>query len=112
MPTDSPRRPGGAAWTARTEPSTVRTPKPAPRTAEIQDSQPMLSPSTYSGAGAPRAIRPTASTGPAPNRAVSAGTTDCTATVTMRSTAVTTPAVLTLAPPATAYAGSEARVRQ
>ena len=58
------------------------------------------------------ATSPTTSTGPTPKRAVSAGIVACTAMVTTRKTAVTTPAVLSAAPPRTAYTGSDASVRQ
>jgi hypothetical protein len=58
------------------------------------------------------ATSPAASTGPSPKRAVNAGTVSCRAMVERRKTAVTTPAVLSAAPPPTAYAGSEASVRQ
>jgi hypothetical protein len=68
----------------------------------MPDSQTSPSPRAYSGAGAPSATSPAASTRTAPNRAVSAGTVDCTAMVTARNTAVTRPAVFSSAPPATA----------
>src|SRR3712207_4521854 len=111
LPIYSPRRSAGATAAASVAPSTVSTAKPRPRTAETAESQSSPSSTAYSGEGAPRATSPAASTGPGPNRAVSAGTADCPATVTARNTAVTTPAVSAAAPPATAYAGSEARVR-
>ena len=58
------------------------------------------------------ASSPATSTGPTPNRVVSAGTASCTAMVATRKTAVTTPAVLSAAPPVTAYTGNDASVRQ
>jgi hypothetical protein len=48
------------------------------------------------------ASRPPTRTAPTPKRAVIAGTASCTATVAIRKTAVTTPAVLAAAPPVTA----------
>src|SRR5919199_1657798 len=94
---DSPRRSGGATRAASVAPSTVSTAKRRPRTAETAESQSSPSSAAYSGEGAPRATSPTASTGPGPNRAVSAGTADCPATVTARNTAVTRPAGLAAA---------------
>ena len=84
------------------DPSTVSTPKPAPRTVDTADNQPSESPSRYSGAGAPRASRPPANTGPRPRRATSRGTAAWVSTVAARNTVVTTPAAATPAPARTA----------
>jgi hypothetical protein len=102
MPTDSPRRSAGARRAASDAPSTVSTANPRPRTAESTDSQPSPSSTAYSGDGAPRAIRPAASTRRSPKRAVAAGTADCPAIVTSSSAAVTRPARLSSAPPSAA----------
>jgi hypothetical protein len=101
-PTASPRRSGGTIRPASTEPSTVRIAKPTPRRALIHSSQGSPSSTAYSGAGSPSTSRPATSTLVAPNRAVSAGTTACTAMVTTRKAAVTDPATTSLVPPPTA----------